>query len=379
MIYFDNAATTAMSPNALKAYLEVSQNAFGNPESTHAWGRKAERLLGEARKGILACLGLSDTHDLVFTSGATEANNLAIKSVLKAYSRRGNRVISSYYEHPSVLKTLRGLAGEGLIDLVLLKGDSYGVVSPQTLGAAMDSSTLLVCLMGVNNELGSISPYAGYSEIVSKFPKCFYLCDFTQGAGKRAFGAPLSHFVTFSSHKFAGPKGVGGLIMKKNISLSQVTGGGEQEGGRRPGTVDVAGAYSSYVALKEETRQMPQNGAKIMALRGYLWSELGRMIEEITINSPSDGSPYILNFSLKRKKASVVAEALSRREIYVGTVSACSSKNALFSYVLRDAGHSEGDSENSIRLSFGSGNELEEGKLFMAALKDIISEVKDRG
>ncbi len=379
MIYFDHAATSKPKEAALEAYLSASRECYGNPESTHAFGRLADRLLEKARKDILACFGLADTHDLVFTSGATEANNLAILSTIKAFSNRGRKVISSYYEHPSVLNCLKALEAEGKIDLVLLRGDSSGKVSQEELAKAIDKDTLFVALMGVNNELGTVSPYEAYAETVKGYPKCFYLMDFTQGAGKMNLAGKDIHFISWSAHKFGGPKGVGGLIYKKNINLPNFMYGGGQEKGKRPGTVDVPSIVASAEALKDECANMKENAAKAAAIRREIIEGLKEYGEDIAINSPVDGSPYILDFSLRKKKASVVVEALSEKEIYVGTFSACSSKKATYSYVLKDSGHSDGDSENSIRLSFGGDNEIGEAKAFLEAFAGIMKEVRDRG
>ncbi len=378
MVYFDHAATSPISELALEAYVEVSRNHYGNPESTHAYGRDADHYLQKARTGILSLLGLEKTHDLVFTSGATEANNLAIGSVIDLYRKRGHEVICSPYEHPSVLVTLRRKEEEGAIKL-LYPRDEKGAISPKDIEPLLSKETLLCVAMGVNNETGALTDVSGIAALLKSYPKCLYLMDFTQGMGKMRLALNEVPLIAFSSHKFGGPKGVGGLIYRKNLVLRAVVGGGEQEKGLRPGTVDVASCYASYVALKEKYGRLDENPAKVERIRQYIIEGLREESTQIHLNSPLNGSPYILNFSLTKKKAAVVAEALSGEGIYVGTVSACSSKNAKYSYVLKEMGRDLDEAANSLRLSFVSSNTLEEAEAFLKAFKRIIKEVKDRG
>ena len=176
MVYFDHAATSPISELALEAYVEVSRTHYGNPESTHAYGRDADHYLQKARTGILSLLGLEKTHDLVFTSGATEANNLAISSVIDLYRKRGHEVICSPYEHPSVLVTLRRKGEEGAIKL-LYSRDEKGAISPKDIEPLLCKETLLCVAMGVNNETGALTDVSGIAALLKSYAKCLYLME----------------------------------------------------------------------------------------------------------------------------------------------------------------------------------------------------------
>ena len=376
MIYFDNASTSSPIGEALEEYVKVSKLSYGNPSSRHKKGYEAKKVLEEARTNILSLLGLKGSHRLVFTEGATESNNLALKGIAHHYKNRGNKIISSPVEHPSILNPLTELEKEGfIIDLLPVNED--GFVDPTTLEEHMDDKTILVSLMGVNNELGSISPLKEYASIIHRYKKAFFHSDITQALGKVDIPFEDIDLLSYSSHKFGGLKGNGGLLLKKSILLDPIMLGGEQEDGFRAGTVDVAGASSSYMALNIAMKDMKKNLDKVASIHDYILNGIKDM-EGIEMNSSLKGSPYILNFSLLKKKASVVVEALSNAEICVSSVSACSSKEEPFSYVIESLGKNESLAKNSIRLSFSGSNTLEEAQVFLNEFKRIMLEVVDR-
>lgn len=224
MIYLDNAATTKMSRAAIEAYQKADEEYFANADSPHMGGRKAERIFDRAKEAMCVLLGL-EGYRYVATSGATEANNLFLRAVVRDYAGRGNRVITSAYEHPSVYNVLRKLEEEGLIDLVVLEGNPDGVVTPEELSKVMDGKTILVSLMAINNETGAISDIEGLSKVIRKYPKCLFHCDATQAVGKYPLGKGADAY-SFSAHKFHGPKGIGGLLLKKGIEVGPLTYGG---------------------------------------------------------------------------------------------------------------------------------------------------------
>lgn len=375
MIYFDNAATTKVKPEALEAYNRISLGVFGNPSSRHGAGYQANHLLDEARNTILKSLGLTN-YKIVFTSGATESNNLTLRGVAHQYKNRGNKIISSKVEHPSVLNTLKDLESEGF-KVVYLNVNETGEIDYNQLQKELDKETILVSIMSINNETGSTNDLAKINELRKAFPKVFFHTDATQSFGKVNIDLSSADLISFSSHKFGGLKGNGGLILKKTISLKPTATGGEQEDNLRAGTVNVAGAYSTAIALKNSLENIEKCSKSITFIHDFMLKELSEM-DGISINSPLQGSPYILNFSLLKKKASVVVEALSNKEIYVSSVSACSSKGEPISYVLKAMGKSDGDAMNSIRISFCEDNTIEEAKSFIKALTAILSEVHDR-
>lgn len=376
MIYFDNAATTRPSLAVLECFEKENEQCFANPSSRHAYGREAYRKLENARLSILKSLSLSNDYRVLFTSGASESNNLAIKGIAKEYLRRGKRIITTQVEHPSVLEAFRSLEKEGF-EVIYLPTKEDGTVDPETLKENMNKETILVSIMATNNETGSNNDVLALSKIVHTFPKAFFHVDVTQAIGKRDLPYSSIDLFSFSGHKIHGLKGTGALILKKNITLLRQIDGGDQEYFFRAGTDNLPGDETLAVALEEATKNLQDNIAHAKEIPSFLREELEKN-DEILMNSPLEGSPFILNFSLKRKKASVVTEALSHEGIYVSSVSACNSKGEPISYVLEAMGFSKERAMNSIRLSFSRENTLEEAKTFLNTLQNILERTINR-
>lgn len=376
MIYFDNAATTRPSLAVLECFEKENEQCFANPSSRHAYGREAYRKLENARLSILKSLSLSNDYRVLFTSGASESNNLATKGIAKEYLRRGKRIITTQVEHPSVLEAFRSLEKEGF-EVIYLPTKEDGTVDPETLKENMNKETILVSIMATNNETGSNNDILALSKIVHTFPKAFFHVDVTQAIGKRDLPYSSIDLFSFSGHKIHGLKGTGALILKKNIALLRQIDGGDQEYFFRAGTDNLPGDETLAVALEEATKNLQDNIAHAKEISSFLREELEKN-DEILMNSPLEGSPFILNFSLKRKKASVVTEALSHEGIYVSSVSACNSKGEPISYVLEAMGFSKERAMNSIRLSFSRENTLEEAKTFLNTLQNILERTINR-
>lgn len=376
MIYFDNAATTRPSLAVLECFEKENEQCFANPSSRHAYGREAYRKLENARLSILKSLSLSNDYRVLFTSGASESNNLAIKGIAKEYLRRGKRIITTQVEHPSVLEAFRSLEKEGF-EVIYLPTKEDGTVDPETLKENMNKETILVSIMATNNETGSNNDILALSKIVHTFPKAFFHVDVTQAIGKRDLPYSSIDLFSFSGHKIHGLKGTGALILKKNITLLRQIDGGDQEYFFRAGTDNLPGDEALAVALEEATKNLQDNIAHAKEISSFLREGLEKN-DEILMNSPLEGSPFILNFSLKRKKASVVTEALSHEGIYVSSVSACNSKGEPISYVLEAMGFSKERAMNSIRLSFSRENTLEEAKTFLNTLQNILERTINR-
>lgn len=376
MIYFDNAATTRPSLAVLECFEKENEQCFANPSSRHAYGREAYRKLENARLSILKSLSLSNDYRVLFTSGASESNNLAIKGIAKEYLRRGKRIITTQVEHPSVLEAFRSLEKEGF-EVIYLPTKEDGTVDPETLKENMNKETILVSIMATNNETGSNNDVLALSKIVHTFPKAFFHVDVTQAIGKRDLPYSSIDLFSFSGHKIHGLKGTGALILKKNITLLRQIDGGDQEYFFRAGTDNLPGDETLAVALEEATKNLQDNIAHAKEISSFLREGLEKN-DKILMNSPLEGSPFILNFSLKRKKASVVTEALSHEGIYVSSVSACNSKGEPISYVLEAMGFSKERAMNSIRLSFSRENTLEEAKTFLNTLQNILERTINR-
>lgn len=374
MHYFDCAATYAPFEGALECYENISRVHFGNPSSVHGYGRDALRILEESKKKILDSFGLFSTHDCLFTSGATESNNLALKGFALRYQNRGKRILTSTVEHPSVIKPLKALEKMGF-QVEFLPVNEEGVVEPSVLEQAMGNDVVLVSIMGVNNETGAIFPLSDYLSIVRRFPKVLFHSDLTQAIGKVQMPLDQLDSFSFSGHKIGGLKGTGALIMSKKRALVPLLDGGGQQNGFRSGTIDVAGAASLAYAVSQSWREEANNREIEAKHSAYLRNQLSS-INEIVWNTPENASPYILNFSLSSHKASVIVEGLSEKGFYVSSVSACSSKKEPVSEVLTAMGRSLRLAGNSIRVSLPLEVEEKELDEFVETLKCLLDEVR---
>lgn len=375
MIYFDNAATTKVNREVLATYVELCEKFFGNPSSNHRIGQESNKLLNAARANILKLLNLENEYEVIFTSGATESNNLVIKGLALAYKNRGKHLITSMVEHPSVLNAFKQLRDEFGFELTVLPVDENGCVNIDVLKKEMRSDTILVSIMAVNNEVGSINNIKELSKVIHSYPKCFFHSDTTQGFGKIPLDyQELDAFVA-SAHKIHGLKGSGLLVIRKNVAPLPLFSGGGQEFNLRSGTNDMPKDVALAKAVRLSFENMNANIKHIKEINDYLRNEL-KHIDEVIINSPENSSPYILDFSLKLHKASVVVEALSLKNIMVSTISACSSKRNEKSHVLTAMNKDLRLSSNPIRLSFDETNTLEEAQIFIQEFKNILENTK---
>lgn len=375
MIYFDNAATTKVNREVLATYVELCEKFFGNPSSNHRIGQESNKLLNAARANILKLLNLENEYEVIFTSGATESNNLVIKGLALAYKNRGKHLITSMVEHPSVLNAFKQLRDEFGFELTVLPVDENGCVNIDVLKKEMRSDTILVSIMAVNNEVGSINNIKELSKVIHSYPKCFFHSDTTQGFGKIPLDyQELDAFVA-SAHKIHGLKGSGLLVIRKNVAPLPLFSGGGQEFNLRSGTNDMPKDVALAKAVRLSFENMNANIKHIKEINDYLRNEL-KHIDEVIINSPKNSSPYILDFSLKLHKASVVVEALSLKNIMVSTISACSSKRNEKSHVLTAMNKDLRLSSNPIRLSFDETNTLEEAQIFIQEFKNILENTK---
>lgn len=375
MIYFDNAATTSVNKQVLDAYYDLCLKYYGNASSNHAYGLESSRLLSYAREQILKLFGLEKTHQLVFTSGATEANNLAIKGVALAYKNRGKHLITTSIEHPSVLNAFKQLEEEFGFEVTYLPVNEDGVVRIEDLEKAMRNDTVLVSIMATNNETGSINDLKAIRKVIDNYPKCFFHSDTTQAITKLDIDYNLLDMFIASAHKVHGLKGSGMLIIKNNIKPLALLSGGGQENNLRSGTSDVPKDVVLAKTIRLALDNQKQSFNYVKKINDYLREELSK-IEEVVINSPHDASPYILNFSLREHKASVIVEGLSLKGIMVSTISACSSKRNEKSHVLVAMDKDIRLASNPIRLSFDESNTLLEAQEFIKVLKELLAITK---
>ena len=377
IIYLDNASTTKVNDKVLQAYIDAKKNFFANPSSIHVEGVRAQRALDEARNSILFSLKLKDK-EVIFLSGATEGNALALKGVANRYKNRGNHIITSNVEHPSVLKNLEQLEKNDGFKVTYLPVNEEGKINLDDLQNAITKDTILVSLMAVNNESGAINDIRKIGLILKEYPKIIFHVDATQAIGKENIDYQNADLITFSGHKIHGLNGTGALIKNKNIELYPLIDGGGQENNYRSGTNDVAGAISLALALKIALDEQKETQNHVALLYKELYQYIDSNKEEYIINSPKDGSGFIFNFSLLKKKASVVVEALSNNKIMVSSTSACHSKKENKSEIIYRMFNDESRARNTIRVSFSNKNNLEEINRLISELERITKEVKNR-
>lgn len=345
--YLDNSATTPLCSTAKEKMVDSIENIWGNPSSLHEKGIEADLLLKEARRCLAQQLSCTEK-EVFFTSGGTEGNNLAVFGASHAHKRKGNRVITSAVEHPSVQKAFDRLEAEGF-EVIRIPTDKKGFIDISELESTVNDKTILVSIMAVNNEVGTIQPIEELSKIVKRknAPALIHV-DAVQAFGKipltpKKWGIDL---MTVSSHKIHGPKGTGALFVKEGTKLSPVAAGGGQERDIRPGTEPMPAIAGFYGAMQE--LRIKESLTKATELRDYLVGELNKR-DFVTINSPENALPYIVNLSLKGLRSETVLNLLSDMEIYVSSGSACSKGHK--SPVLTAMGLEDALIDSSLRVS----------------------------
>jgi cysteine desulfurase len=352
-IYLDHAATTPLRREVLDAMLPYLTEAFGNPSSAHAFGRAARAGLDEAHERVAAKLG-GEAREIVFTSGGTEANNLALKGAAWAGKARGHRIVTSSVEHHAVGHTLRYLEKFGF-EIVELPVDRYGRVDPDELDAAMTDRTILVSIMLANNEVGTIQPIAAVAERVRSRKGVLFHVDAVQAApwidlDVRTLGADL---VSFGAHKFEGPKGVGALWVRHGTHILAQQHGGSQERHRRAGTENVAGAVGFATAYELSCAERAATVKRVRrGLERLTNAVLGVDGTELT-GHPTDRLPGLLSLIARDTDGSSVAVALDLEGIAASVGSACTTGSTETSHVLAAMGYPEDEARGALRLSLG--------------------------
>lgn len=378
-IYLDSTATTEPRQEVIRDIVDSMENFYGNPSSLHRMGLESEKKINTSRQLISEALNVGKD-ELYFTSGGTESNNLAIQGILKRYEGKKAQVITSKIEHPSILNTLKAYAESSNIDIDYIDVDEHGQIDLDQLESSISETSKLVSIMMVNNEVGAVQDIGKISKVIKdKNPNCYFHVDGVQAFGKirldlNQLGVDL---FSFSSHKIHGPKGVGGLYVRKGVKLWPLLYGGGQERGISPGTQNTAGIVGMATALK----CMMSNSSEfthIRSLKKYLIDSLEANIDDIRINSPDreNFTPYIVNVSFPGTRGEIVLHTLESKGIYISTTSACSSKDKKESHVLRAMGISSKDIEGSIRISFSYKNTYEELDILVAELKEAVEEIR---
>lgn len=372
--YLDNSATTFLCEKAKKEMMNAINNYWGNPSSLHQAGIDADMLLRQSRSTVSRTLKC-DPDEIVFTSGGTEGNNLAVFGAAYAGRRKGNRVITTKIEHPSVLNAFRRLEEEGF-DVTYIGTDSSGHLDMDALEAAVDEKTILISVMAVNNEVGTIQPIEQLKAVAKrKRSPALVHVDAVQAFGKLPLNPKKSgiDLMTVSSHKIHGPKGVGALFIKKGTKIRPVAVGGGQERDIRPGTEPMPAIAGFMGAVSELT--VEKSLAEITALRDGFVEKL-RNVEGVSINSPADALPYIVNLSLKGLRSETVLNLLSDMEIYVSSGSACAKGHK--SHVLTAMGLRDDVTDSSLRVSLSRFNTEQELDYFIEGIERAFKVIMKR-
>lgn len=365
MIYLDNSATTKPKKEVLDAFVKVNEQFYANPASLHEMGNQAEDLLESARSQLKELLHMKK---IVFTSGGTEANNLALIGTARNYQHRGKHIITSETEHPSVLKTLATLEQEGFEVTRLSVGDT-GEISMEKLKKSLRNDTILVSLMHVNNEIGTIHPIADIARLLRK-RRIFFHVDAIQSIGKLEFDSTaMPNLLSVSGHKIHGLKG-SGLLAYSDVEIKAVQFGGGQEFGNRSGTVSVPNAVALAKALRL-TSPHPLISKWNHELRQFFSSFNG-----VKIISPKQAASHILAIAVKGTKGEIIVSGLQKELIIVSTSSACSSKNNQESPVIQAIGVPREFKDGVIRISFGEFTTEQDIIAFKKAFQRVYRVIK---
>ncbi|MHA6252005.1 cysteine desulfurase family protein [Oceanobacillus sp. CAU 1775] len=376
MIYLDNSATTIPEESVVASFKKVTEQFFANPSSIHQLGGTSENLLKTARRQAAELLQVED-EEIIFTSGGTEGNNIAIKGIALEHQNRGKHIITTSIEHPSVDEACQSLEKLGF-EVTYLPVNKEGVVKVKDVEKAIRKDTILISIMHVNNELGSVQPIEEIGLIAKRYPKLFFHVDAVQSLGKIPLKLKDSgiDLCTYSGHKINGLKGTGILYVEKHTSLFPLFDGGQQEKGVRSGTENLAGAVSIVRALRLTMENHKNNFQELEEMARILRTEL-KNIPDVHINSPQNGAPHIMNISVPGVKPEVIIHMLGEKDIFISTKSACSSKEKDESRILASCGFNREIAISGLRISLSYHNTVEEIYTFVKVLKESLNKFRE--
>ena len=377
MFYFDHAATTPVDPRVLQKMLPYFTENFGNPNSQHACGRRAAAAVDEARDTVASLIG-AKPNEIYFTSGGTESDNWALRGAAHANAERGKHLIVSAVEHPAMIATAKELQKEGF-EVTFAAVDEFGKVDLQKLKDSIRPDTTFIGVMTANNEIGTIQPIAEISALARERGIVFFT-DAVQAAGalKLNVKEPTVDMLSFSGHKFYGPKGVGVLYIRSGVRVGKIITGGHQERSMRGGTTNAPGIVGLAEAFRLANEEMAQNNAHVSAIRDRFIARVLREIPYVKLNGhPKDRLPNNANFSFRYIEGESLLFSLDLAGIAVSSGSACSSGSLEPSHVLLATGLPEGLAHGSIRFSFGKENTAEQIDIAVEQLKEIVVRLRN--
>lgn len=376
--YLDNSATTRVSYGVMDIVIKTMREDYGNPSSLHMKGYEAEKYLKEAKETIARTLKVSEK-EIIFTSGGTESNNMALMGISRAYVRQGKHIITTCIEHASVSAPMKCLEDMGY-EVTYLPVDSHGRIDLNELAMAIREDTILVSIMYVNNEIGSVQPIQEIGKIIKeKNPNTIFHVDAIQAYGKyKIFPKKMGvDALSVSGHKFHGPKGIGFLYVGQNVKIKPLIYGGGQQKGMRSGTDNVSGIAGISVAAKEIYENFEEKISKMTELKDYLIDELGKL-DEVYINSAkgTEGAPHIVSASFIGIRSEVMLHSLEERGIYVSSGSACSSNKPSVSATLKSIGLNKDALDSTVRFSLSDNTTKEEIDYSIEVVKELLPKLR---
>lgn len=356
--YFDNSATTPVYPEVRDLMVKIMEEDYGNPSSLHMKGVTAARYIKDARESLAGEMKVMPK-EIVFTSGGTESNNMALIGGALANRRAGNKIITTSVEHASVGSPMEFLAGMGF-DVVRIGVDSSGQIDMDQLMSEVDDDTIIVSVMYVNNEIGTVMPIADIARLIKeKNPNVLFHVDAIQAFGKyRIYPKRMGiDMMSISGHKFHGPKGVGALFIRDRVKVKPIIYGGGQQSGMRSGTENVPGIAGMALAAEITYNGLEEKMEHLRQIKEHLISELTQIDD---VYSNSGGAPHIASITFKGVRSEVMLHALEEREVYVSSGSACSSNKQHASGTLKAIGLPQDKLESTLRFSFSPENTMEQ-------------------
>lgn len=375
-VYLDNNATTKMDNEVFEAMVPYLTEYYGNASSLHLFGKETNKAMNESRETIAKYLGVEPS-EIIFTASGSESDNLAIRGIARAYKNRGKHIIASPIEHPAIKNTLKDLEDEGY-EVTILHVDKNGMLDVEELKNAIKDETILITVMHANNEVGTFQPIEEIGKI-AKENKIIFHVDAVQTMGKvdikpKEMGIDL---LSFSAHKFYGPKGVAALYWRNGVRFGKVLTGGGQEGKRRPGTSNVPGMVGMAKALEIAYRDMAEEFKKEEELRDYFESEVLKRIPEVVINAKeAKRLPGTSSITFKYLEGESMLLSLSYKGIAVSSGSACSSDDLQASHVLLAMGIEPEFAHGTIRFGLGKYNTKEEIDYTLDVLVEVIEKLR---
>lgn len=376
-IYLDYGATSPVRPEVLEAMLPFFQQEYANAGSIHDFGQRNRDAIELARKQVADSLGASSPREIIITGSGTEANNLAILGAARKHRHRGNHLITTSIEHPSVLVACKQLEKEGF-DVTYLPVDHHGQIAVEQVKEALTDQTILVSVMAANNEVGTLQPIKEIGQLLKNTPILFHT-DAVQFYGKIPFSVQELgvDLLSISGHKIYGPKGIGALYLRKGIRIESVFFGGGQERGLRPATQNTPGIIGLGAAAHLMSQETEQEQKRLTRLRDLCMKRVQNEIGQVDLNGhPSNRLPNNLNLSFHRVEGQAILLELNRKQIFVSSGSACSAGKHAPSHVLMAMGKSEEQAYQSLRITFGKETTEADIHQLVDHLKEILHDLR---